>query len=527
MIFTELTFFSKGRDTEKTFYAEGVKGELPYRIEYKKSYLDRQFVKASKTINEINRKHAKAIGLNLKAVFSVPGDISHVKILLPMGQIHTFEIRRQNFRERFINRLRECPGDEMYNTSAILTRPIFKTARKWIISIFSLYLYLKYGSQKDNVLLPIPSPHRIGHGLTNFDVATHEIGLGFFGKKPKEIIAFYGNSSPVFNQASVQYTKPFYLSIFEKGFVPFKNIKVKFIFASPFYYSALCRLFRKTKGRIYPMRTYGHRDIFSCIKRSRPSFMLPEDILEYGTRFCRENNIDLKRPTILFANREPGGIVTNDQSAEFKRYGFRNTSIINFIPTIEYLAKGYNVVRIGKSVKKLSLNVNSYYDFSTIPESIDKTKLDFFFFSHCSFFIGTTSGIFAIGQIMRKPIVWTNTVPIGHYSCWSDWDISIHKILRAKKSGDLVSFKDTLQLAEGWGQHADEFSGRFDFIENTGDEILEATKEMEKQLKNRTPNKQSYLNKKLISHYPKNAEIYLRHRGTVSEYFLNKHKKLI
>jgi len=527
MIFTELTFFLKEQGRTKTFYAEGSKGELPFRIEYKKSYLDRRFVKASKIMSEINKEHVKAIGLNLKAVFSVPADISHVKISLPMGQIHTIEIRRENFRERFINRLRERPEDEMYNTSAILTRPIFKTARKWFVSIFCAYLYLKYGSQKENVLLPVPSPHRIGHGLTNFDVASHEIGLGFFGKKPKEIIAFYGNSSPVFNQASIQYTKPFYLSIFERGFAPFKNTKVRFIFASPFYYSALCRLFRKTKGRIYPMRTYGHRDIFGCIKKSRPSFILPVDILDYGTRFCRENNIDLKRPTILFANREPGGIVTNDQSAEIKRYGFRNTTINNLIPTTEYLAKEYNVVRIGKSLNKLNLKVGSFYDLSTIPESADKTMLDFFFFSLCSFFIGSTSGIFAIGQIMRKPIVWTNTVPIGHYSCWSDWDISIHKLLKDKKSGKLVSFKDTLQLVEGWGQHAEEFSGRFDFIENTDDEILEATREMEQQLRNRHPNKQSYLNKKLISHYPKHAELYLKHRGTVSEYFLNKHNKLI
>jgi putative glycosyltransferase (TIGR04372 family) len=527
MIFTELTFFLKGRDKEKTFYAEGSKGDLPFRIEYKTSYLQKDYFKVSKRINEGNLKQARVLGLNTKALFSVPSNASHVKVSLPMGEIKIFKIRRKDFKEKLIDTISEHPEDEMYYTSPFLTRPAFKTLRKWFVSIFSLYLFLKYGSQKDNVLLPIPSPHRIGHGLTNFDVATHEIGLGFFGKRPKEIIAFYGNSSPVFNQASIQYTKPFYLSIFERGFAPFKNTKVRFIFASPFYYSALCRLFRKTKGRIYPMRTYGHRDIFGCIKKSRPSFILPVDILDYGTRFCRENNIDLKRPTILFANREPGGIVTNDQSAEIKRYGFRNTTINNLIPTTEYLAKEYNVVRIGKSLNKLNLKVGSFYDLSTIPESADKTMLDFFFFSLCSFFIGSTSGIFAIGQIMRKPIVWTNTVPIGHYSCWSDWDISIHKLLKDKKSGKLVSFKDTLQLVEGWGQHAEEFSGHFDFIENTDDEILEATKEMEKQLKNRHPNKQSYLNKKLISQYPKHAEIYLKHRGTVSEYFLNKHKKLI
>lgn len=527
MIFTELTFFSKGLGKAKTFYAEGTKGDLPFKIEYKTSFLQKNFIKVSRKIGDLNLRYARALGLNSKAIFSVPANASHVKISLPFGEVKTYEIRRRNFKEKILLNLREYPEDEMYNTSPVLTRPVFKTVRKWFVSIFCLYLNLKYGNQKDNVLFAVPSPHRIGHGLTNFDVATHEISLGFFGKKPKEIYAFYPNSSPVFNQASVQYSKPFYLSIFESGFVQFKNTKVRFIFASPFYFSALCRLYRKTKGRIYPMRTYGHRDIFGCIKKSRPSFMLPEDIREYGTRFCREVNIDLKRPTILFANREPGGIVTNDQIAEIKRYGFRNTSINNLIPTIKYLAKENNVIRIGKSVKKLNLRLKSFYDLSMIPESAEKTKLDFFFFSLCSFFIGSTSGIFAIGQIMRKPIVWTNTVPIGHYSCWSDWDISIHKILKEKKSGELVSFKDTLQLVEGWGQHGEEFSGQYDFIENTDDEILEATKEMENQLRNGHPNRQSFLNKKLISQYPKNAELYLKHRGTVSEYFLNKHKKLI
>ena len=527
MIFTELTFFTKGQGKAKTFYAEGTKGDLPFKIEYKTSFLQRNFIKVTRNVGNLNLRYARALGLNSKAIFSVPANASHVKISLPMGEMKTYEIRRRNIKEKIISSIRENPEDEMYNTSAVLTRPILRSIRKWFVSIFCLYLNLKYGSQKENVLVPVPSPHRIGHGLTNFDVATHEISLGFFGKKPKEIYAFYPNSSSVYNQASVQYSKPFYLSIFESGFVQFKKTKIRFIFASPFYYSALCRLYRKTKGRIYPMRTYGHRDIFGCIKKSRPSFMLPNDIQEYGARFCRESNINPERPTVLFANREPGGIITNDQSAEIRRYGFRNTSINNLIPTIEYLAKEYNVVRIGKSVKKLSLNCETFYDLSTFPESTEKTKLDFFFFSLCSFFIGTTSGIFAIGQVMRKPIVWTNTVPIGHYSCWSDWDISIHKILKEKKSGELVTFKDTLKLVEGWGQHAEEFSGRFDFIENTDDEILEATKEMEKQLSHRRPNRQSFLNKKLISLYPKHAELYLKHRGTVSEYFLHKHKKLI
>ena len=527
MILTELTFFSPKKAKRKIFYTAGKKEQQPCAMEYKTSFLDTTFYRASELKSKKEISQAKAMGLNANGIFSVPFDASQLRISFSSGEMNEFEIRKPNFKERILLLLKENPEDEIYNSSAILTRPIFKTARKWFITIICAYLRLKYGSQKNNVLLSVPSPHRIGHGLANFDVANNEIRMGFFGKKPVEIFAFYTNSSPVQGQPSVKYSKPYYLSIFESGFIQYNKTKVKFLFGSPFYYSALCRLFRKTMGRIYPMRIYGHRDIFGCIKKSKPSFMLPRNIAENGMRFCKEQNIDINRPTILLANREPGGIVSGDKKSEIKRYGFRNTTIENYIPAIEYIARENNVIRIGKSNKKLNINIKSFYDLSTIPESLDKTKLDFYFASLCSFFIGTTSGIYAISQIMRKPIVWTNTVPIGHYSCWSDWDISLFKILQEKRTGKLVSFKRTLQLKEGWGQHAERFSGHYKFIENTDDEILEATKEMQEQLRNRYPNKQTYLNRKIIRHYPINSDLYLKHRGTVSEYFLKKHQNLI
>ena len=527
MILTEISFFSMRNENEKVFYVEGKRGEVPLKFEYKESFLEKTFRKASKKKRDHNLSYAKEIGLNIKGVFSVPAYTSQLKITFSTGDIREYIIRKENLRERIALCIQEQPSDDAYTTSPVLTRPIFKTIRKWVVSVICIYLRAKYGSQKNNVLFAVPSPHRTGHGLANFDVAAHEISSGFFGKKPEQIFAFYPNSSPVANQPSVQYPKPYYLSIFESGFTQSANTQVRFIFGSPFYYSALCRLFRKTGGRIYPMRKYGHRDIFSCIKKRRPSYVLTNDIRDKGIRFCKNLNIDINRPTVIFANREPGGIVTNDQIAEIKRYGFRNTSVNNLIPTIKYLAGDYNVIRIGKSNKRLEINVRYFYDLSTIPESPAKTELDFYFASLCSFFIGTTSGIFAISQIMRKPIIWTNTVPIGHYSCWSDWDISLFKLMKEKKTGKLVTFKKALQSIEGWGQHAEMFSGHYQFIENTGDEILEATKEMQKQLRNSCPNKKTSLNKKLISYYPNNTELYIKHRGTVSDYFLKKHQKLL
>ena len=527
MILTELTFFLQKQEKKKIFYTAGEKDQTHCTKEYKTSFLDETFNKACKLKSKAEIRQAKKMGLNVNGIFTVPVDVSQIRLSFLSGEWNDYEIRKPNLKEKILFALKENPEDEAYNTSPFLTRPIFKTARKWYITILYVYLRLKYGSQRNNVLISVPSPHRIGHGLANFDVAKNEVSMGFFGKKPVEIFAFYPNSSPVQGQQSIKYSKPYYLSIFESGFIQSNKTKVKFLFGTPFYYSALCRLFRKTMGRIYPMRTYGHRDIFGCIKKTKPSFMLPRDIAEKGIRFCKNQNININRPTVLLANRELGGIIIGDQNSEIKRYGFRNTSIKNFIPAIEYLAKKYNVIRIGKSNKKLNINVKTFYDLSTIHESLDKTELDYYFASLCSFFIGTTSGIYAISQIMRKPIVWTNTAPIGHYSCWSDWDISLFKILQEKRTRKLVSFKKTLQLKEGWGQHAEKFSGHYNFIENTGDEILEAAKEMHEQLSKRCPNKQTYLNRELIKCYPKNTELYLKHRGTVSEYFLKKYQNLI
>ena len=82
-------------------------------------------------------------------------------------------------------------------------------------------------------------------------------------------------------------------------------------------------------------------------------------------------------------------------------------------------------------------------------------------------------------------------------------------------------------MPEGWGQHADLLSGQYEFIENTGDEILEATKELEKIVKTKKKPTQSFLNKKLISYYPKKPDLYIKHRGIISEYFLKKHRDLV
>ena len=514
---------------KKLVYIKSIKGDFPLIVSCRNNFLTRIFDeihpdrKESKHLSNLSKK----CGFPMKGMVWVPASACELQATMPYGEIHKVRLRKPFVHERILLWVRANQEDEIFCFSKLLSRPCFKPLKRLIITLYSLILRILLGKQKNSLVVQVPTPHRIGHGLSNVDVALNEIFAGRTETKPKKIKIVYPNSTPLINTTSITYPKPFYLTEFQKGFIQRKDIPCELIFRNTLFISALLRLTRKSGGKIYPMRKYGHRDLFNVLKKVAPLYKTPPETKAYGESFLRNTKHDPSRETILIANREPGVIIANDVQEESARYGFRNSAIENCISTIEYLSTKYNVFRVGCSTRKLELKCKNFFDLSTMPSGLEKTQLDFYLFSLCKFFIGTSSGIYAIGQLMKKPIVWTNTVPIGSYSCWSDWDISLFKILRDAKTHKQIPFHKTLELHEGWGQHADMYSSRYEYIENTDDEILQASIEMERQLKKGSPNKQTFLNRRLIKHYPSMPDLYLKHRGTVSEYFLKKHKHLL
>ena len=96
-----------------------------------------------------------------------------------------------------------------------------------------------------------------------------------------------------------------------------------------------------------------------------------------------------------------------------KVQNFRNSSIFDFIPTIEYLcANSFFVIRMGKSsYEKLPAISENLIDYPFLEGKSDLLDITLFYLA--DFVVTTGTGLDQVGEMFRKPILRVNYLPIG------------------------------------------------------------------------------------------------------------------
>ena len=216
--------------------------------------------------------------------------------------------------------------------------------------------------------------------------------------------------------------------------------------------------------------------------------------------------------------------------ADWTVHDYRNYDIDSMISTCEYyLSNNYHVIRMGKNAKNaIKFKHPRLIDFPF--SDFQNDLLEIYLLSNCSFFIGSTSGISMIPFIFKKPVLFTNQAPIdilsglkhNHFLCilklW--FDSNSNKILSLNEifSRNLDYFSDTKLFS----------ASKIKLIENTSDEILQASIELKKRKDNSWD--ESDENKELQKHFwnivekYKDKNISKEHNLFISSYFLKKHK---
>jgi putative glycosyltransferase (TIGR04372 family) len=159
---------------------------------------------------------------------------------------------------------------------------------------------------------------------------------------------------------------------------------------------------------------------------------------------------------------------------------YRNANIENYEKAALYLAEnGYYVVRMGSAVKKpFIINHPMIIDYAT--SNFRSDFMDIYIPAHCSFFMSTGSGLDCVAQVFRKPILLTNLV-LSNLTIHYPVGIFIFKKILNKKTNKCISLKEALNLFN----NNDYYNiieplkcYKLEIIENSEDEILEATKDM-------------------------------------------------
>lgn len=180
------------------------------------------------------------------------------------------------------------------------------------------------------------------------------------------------------------------------------------------------------------------------------------------------------RDAAFLANEKPG----NDWSY----HNYRDCDVGNFLKAARYVAdQGGYALRMGAAVDKpLPAGLHPrIIDYATLHRD---EFLDIYLAAKCRFMIASDSGLFGVSNAFDVPVVNTNVPRIG-WASFRPQDIFIHKQLFDEARGRLFTFPEILSLGHDFLTQSSYLAKhRLRLIENTADDILDATREMKERL---------------------------------------------
>lgn len=215
-----------------------------------------------------------------------------------------------------------------------------------------------------------------------------------------------------------------------------------------------------------------------------PDLQFTSDEEKKGRELLEKMGIDDKSWFVCFHCRD---------SAFQKNYSedWRNSDIENYLPAAEYIAsQGGYAIRMGHTVEKKIAGLSN-------PRIIDYASQyrtdfgDIYLPAKCKFFLGTTAGLVVIPALFNVPIAGVNFIPF--ITTWRMGDLFIPKKIWSVEENRLLTFREYIDFAKdirvgdirlGVDVYTTQklADGKFRVIENTPQEILELTIEMNERI---------------------------------------------
>ncbi len=185
------------------------------------------------------------------------------------------------------------------------------------------------------------------------------------------------------------------------------------------------------------------------------------------------------RPFVPILGRDFQYLLDHNPHEDNSHYLFRNVNITSYLPTAAYLAERFGVIRAGNSASyPLPADAGAIIDYPFSGRCTD--LLDVYWGARCHFYMTCGSGPDTIAsQLFRHPTLYTNFIPPSVVPNWNHRSITICKhywFAQEKRFLRLSEILDNPQLCT-YNAHKIREAG-VEVIDNTPEEILEATREM-------------------------------------------------
>ena len=274
-----------------------------------------------------------------------------------------------------------------------------------------------------------------------------------------------------------------------------------------------------------------HRDLFI---KTKGQLDLDASMIQKGNEFLKKLEIDKNAKIICLIVRDSNYLEVHFPESNWEYHNHRNCDISNYEEAVNYaIEKGYYVFHMGQNSKKyLNIKSKNYIQYS---KDYRTDFLDIYLAYKCEFCITCSTGWdFVPAYNFRKPLVWTNTIPIGDPIFLPHRFIFSPKIHYDKKRNKYLSLKEIKDLNLSFSYSSINYTDKnITLIENNSRQIKESTKEMIDTLNNeiRYSSDDEEKQKKLLKIYD---ELFSYKNGNhmspfsrMSQFYLNQNQFLI
>jgi putative glycosyltransferase (TIGR04372 family) len=155
----------------------------------------------------------------------------------------------------------------------------------------------------------------------------------------------------------------------------------------------------------------------------------------------------------------------------------RNADIRSFLPAVDWLVdRGFQVIRVGGPFGGRLAESETVRDYAY---SRYRSPLnDYLLSSGCAFFVGSTSGLYALASMHDRPVLGLNMSPLNAFGMLGAKTMSIPKLVYSQSLERLLTFREAASSPTGNALGAPGLrEGMVLPVENTSEEILEAVKD--------------------------------------------------
>jgi len=198
---------------------------------------------------------------------------------------------------------------------------------------------------------------------------------------------------------------------------------------------------------------------------------------KYGDRLIDSMPIPKNKEIVTIFARDSSFLDNYFPEIDWSYHSYRDCDIVTYIDAIKFLIeRGYVVIRIGSEFSKtLDLQHENFFEYSL--SDFKSSFLDLYLVYKSKFVIGSTSGATDIAVVFNVPFLGVNYAPFVESPLGKN-DLFIQKKLTDNKH--IIPFKDIVSDERYYSYNGNEMKSKYglSYIDNTNEEILNATKEM-------------------------------------------------